>query len=62
MDRLFDRDFSDNTLAESSVTIKLLSIQQRCKELLDDPDETLELSLEEPEPEEVEGRNPYDRA
>ncbi|NNL63259.1 MAG: hypothetical protein HKO69_05535 [Woeseiaceae bacterium] len=61
MDRVIDREFNDLPLSESSVTMKLASIQQRCKELLADPDETVELTLEDPEPTVVRGSNPYER-
>ncbi len=55
-----DRDM-DTPLSQSSVSLKLELIQRRCSELMDEPDELTELSLEEPvaqdEPEE--GYNPY---
>ena len=41
-----EKDF-DAPLSQSSVTLKLELIQQRCSELMDDPD-GLELSLDEP--------------
>ena len=62
MDRKLGRHKKEETLAESSVTIKLLGIQQRCKDLLDDPDRTLELTLEEPAPWSNRGFNPYEPA
>jgi hypothetical protein len=62
MDRKLGRKRKETTLAESSVTIKLLSIQQRCKDLLNDPDQTLELALEEPAPWVNRGFNPYEPA
>jgi len=39
----------DTPLSQSSVSLKLELIQKRCGELLDQPD-SLELTLEEPEP------------
>ena len=62
MDRQLGREVKEETLAESSVTIKLLGIQQRCKDLLKDPEQTLELSLEEPSPFASKGFNPYEPA
>ncbi len=43
-------DTKDKTvpLSESNVSLKLSEIQQRCSELMDEPDSLLELSLEEP--------------
>jgi len=38
----------DTPLSQSSVSLKLEEIQRRCKELRDEPDSLLELSLEEP--------------
>lgn len=35
-------------LSESSVSLKLEEIQKRCRELMEEPDALLELSLEEP--------------
>ena len=62
MDRVLGREKLDTTLAESSVTIRLLTIQERCKELLDDPGDSLELSLEEPSTGFNRGINPYESA
>ncbi len=62
MDRQLGRDMRDITLAESSVTIKLACIQARCRELLDDPDNALELTLDEPAPALNKGINPYENA
>ena len=55
-----EKDFKDQTLAESNVSLKLSEIQQRCADLLDEPD-GLELSLEEPAEKPDSGGNPYDR-
>ena len=62
MDRQLGRDPREMTLAESSVTLKLAVIQDRCKELLDDPDRSLELTLEEPITSLRKGINPYEPA
>lgn len=61
MDRQLGRASNEKTLAESSVTLKLLAIRQRCKDLLDDPDQTIELALEEPLAINM-GINPYESA
>ena len=42
-----DKDFKDIPLSESNVSLKLADIQRRCSELLSDPDQMVELSLEE---------------
>ena len=55
-----DKDFKDIPLSESNVSLKLADIQKRCSELLTDPDQMVELSLEEPVTEPDSG-NPYDR-
>jgi hypothetical protein len=61
MDRQLGSQYKEKSLAESSVTIKLIGIRQRCKDLLDDPDHGLALALEEPVPVNK-GINPYERA
>ena len=43
-----DKDFRDIPLSESQVSLKLAEIQKRCSELLEESDDSLELSLEEP--------------
>ena len=48
MDPNMDRQYEDVPLAESNVTLKLADIQRRCSQLLAEPDELAELSLEEP--------------
>lgn len=53
------KDFNHIPLSESNVSLKLADIQRRCAELLEDGDNGLELTLEEPLPP-VEGNNPYD--
>ena len=61
MDRRMNKEFNDIPLSQSHVSLKLADIQRRCAELIQEPDETLELTLEEP----LAGRdsnNPYDRA
>ena len=40
----------DHPLSQSSVSLRLSEIQKRCSELLDGPEELLELRLEEPVP------------
>ena len=54
------KDFNDIPLSESNVSLKLADIQRRCSELLLEPGDALELSLEEPSAP-SEGSNPYDR-
>lgn len=51
----------DTPLSQSSVSLKLELIQRRCSELMDEPEELTELTLEEPlaEDEPEEGYNPY---
>lgn len=53
-------DFDDVPLSESNVSLKLADIQRRCAELLEDSDDGLELTLEEPIAIK-DGNNPYDR-
>ena len=60
MDRKMQKDFNDIPLSESNVSLKLADIQRRCAEILDDSEDTLELTLEEPVSER-DGSNPYDR-
>ncbi|MDJ0909253.1 MAG: hypothetical protein QNI99_08660 [Woeseiaceae bacterium] len=55
-----DKDFKDIPLSESSVSHKLADIQKRCSALMTDPDQMVELSLEEPAPA-LDSGNPYDR-
>ena len=59
MDRKMQKDINDIPLSESNVSLKLADIQRRCAELLDESDDTLELTLEEPVIER-DGSNPYD--
>lgn len=54
-----EKDFNDIPLSESNVSLKLADIQRRCAELLQDNDNGLELTLEEPVSV-PEGNNPYD--
>lgn len=54
-----DKDFNDNSLAESTVSLQLARIRRRCSQLMSDPD-ALELTLEEPV-ERPDGTNPYNR-
>ena len=60
MDRKMHKDFNDIPLSESNVSLKLADIQRRCAELLEDSDDGLELTLEEPIAT-GDGSNPYDR-
>lgn len=60
MDRKMQKDFDDVPLSESNVSLKLADIQRRCAELLEDSDDGLELTLEEPIAIK-DGNNPYDR-
>jgi hypothetical protein len=53
------KDFNDIPLSESNVTLRLADIQRRCAELLQDADDALELTLEEPVAVR-DGNNPYD--
>ena len=55
-----DKKDMETPLSQSSVSLKLELIQRRCSELMDDPDE-LELSLEEPAPEDPRASDPYNR-
>lgn len=59
MDRKMQNDINDIPLAESNVSLKLADIQRRCAQLLEEPGDGLELTLEEPAlPQD--GSNPYD--
>ena len=53
------KDFNDIPLSESNVSLKLADIQRRCAALLEDSEDSLELTLEEPLPAQ-DGSNPYD--
>ena len=59
MDRKMQKDFNDIPLSESNVSLKLADIQRRCAELLEESDNGLELTLEEPIVIQ-DGKNPYD--
>ena len=59
MDKKMQKDFNDIPLSESNVSLKLADIQRRCAELLEDADNGLELTLEEPIAIR-DGNNPYD--
>lgn len=54
------KEFNDIPLSESNVSLKLADIQRRCRELLQESVDELELSLEEPAAP-IEGGNPYNR-
>ncbi len=55
-----EKDFNDTPLSESNVSLRLADIQKRCSQLLQDSDDELGLSLEEPVSRPDSG-NPYDR-
>jgi hypothetical protein len=59
MDKKMEKDFNDIPLSESNVSLKLADIQRRCAALLEDSEDGLELTLEEPIAIQ-EGSNPYD--
>lgn len=40
----------DTPLSQSNVTLRLSEIQKRCRELMDESEDTLDLRLEEPAP------------
>ena len=48
MEGKMDKEFKDIPLSESQVSLKLVEIQRRCSELLQESGDSLELSLEEP--------------
>lgn len=52
------KDFNEIPLSQSTVSHKLADIQERCAQLMQDADEDLELSLEEPGYP-GDGSNPY---
>ena len=60
MDRLMEKDFNDIPLSQSNVSLKLADIQKRCSELLEDSEDSLGLTLEEPAAFTDDG-NPYNR-
>lgn len=55
-----EKDFNDTPLSQSNVSLKLADIQKRCSELLEDSDDALGLTLEEPVVQADDG-NPYNR-
>ncbi len=62
MDKKMDKDFYDNHLSHSDVTLRLADIQKRCTQMLEESsDETgLCLVLEDPNAK-PDDTNPYDR-
>ena len=48
MEGKMDKEFKDIPLSESQESLKLVEIQRRCSELLQESGDSLELSLEEP--------------
>jgi hypothetical protein len=55
-----NKDFNNIPLSESNVSLKLADIQKRCSDLIEDPDELGDLSLEEPAGK-PDKNNPYNR-
>ena len=55
-----NKDYEDVPLSHSNVSLKLADIQKRCSQLIADPDDFGELSLEEPAVEQ-DNNNPYSR-
>ena len=55
-----DKEINDVPLSQSNVSLKLADIQKRCSELLEEPVDSLGLTLEEPALS-VDDSNPYDR-
>lgn len=55
-----DKQFDEQPLSESNVSLRLADIQRRCSELLTQSDESLGLSLEEPLAA-SDNTNPYNR-
>ncbi len=64
MDKKMDKDFYENRLSHSDVTLRLADIQKRCTQLLDETsDETvLCLALEDPDGDPNDNNNPYDHS
>ncbi len=55
------KDFNDISLAESHVSLKLVDIQKRCTQLMEESGDALELELALEEPVlAVDDSNPYD--
>ncbi len=55
-----EKEFDDIPLSQSNVSLKLADIQKRCSELLEDSEDSLGLTLEEPAVKSDDG-NPYNR-
>lgn len=55
-----NKDFNNIPLSESNVSLRLADIQKRCSDLIEDPDELGDLSLEEPAGK-PDNNNPYNR-
>lgn len=53
-----EKDVNDIPLSESNVSLKLVAIQKRCSQILQDSENALELSIEELELQPEDG-NPY---
>jgi len=51
----------ETPLSQSSVSLKLEEIQERCSKLMEEPDSLLELSLDEPAVEDPRSNDPYNR-
>ena len=56
-----DRDFKDEPLSASNVSLRLAEIQKRCSDLLTEPDglDDLQLEGEEAAPGDADGFDPY---
>lgn len=60
MESHMKKEFNDIPLSESNVSLKLADIQRRCAQLMQESEDALELTLEEPIlPRD--GSNPYNR-
>lgn len=60
-DTKMDKEFDDVPLSQSNVTMKLADIQRRCSQLMEEDEEELGLTLEDPPAEKADDSNPYDR-
>jgi len=56
-----DTKVMETPLSQSSVSLKLEEIQERCSKLMEEPDSLLELSLDEPAVEDPRSNDPYNR-
>jgi hypothetical protein len=56
-----DTKVMETPLSQSSVSLKLAEIQERCSKLMEEPDSLLELSIDEPAVEDPRSNDPYNR-